>query len=152
MPTPDDSYTNLINSHYNCFIFPHSFLSNREIRLAKQKVNRGTRKRFEVFITDLNGNGQDPDAGSCKLTFVKSGEYGYDSPRGPFDCKKTGDTGYWGNDFFMSPSMTIGDWVARYTWTVAGVPDAEDFEFTIGDADRPYISRTPLAPNVKVVG
>lgn len=120
--------------------------------MAKTKVNRGTRKRFEIFITDLNGNGQDPDAGTCELTFVKSGEYGYDSPRGPYECRKTGDTGYWGADIYLPSSMTLGDWVVRYTWQVGGVDDAEDFEFTLGDADRPYISRTNLAPNVKVVG
>lgn len=118
----------------------------------KETVSRGTRKRFETYITDLNGNGQDPDVGSCHVTFTKSGEYGYDSSRGPFPCKSTGDVGWWGYDFFIPDSITLGDWVARFSWTVAGLPDGEPFEFTIVDKERPYINRGAVAPNVKVVG
>ncbi|GAH84389.1 unnamed protein product, partial [marine sediment metagenome] len=40
-----------------------------------QKVTRGTLKRFEVYITDLEGNPQDPDM--CVVSLIKQGEYGY---------------------------------------------------------------------------
>lgn len=119
--------------------------------MAKEGVTRGTRKRFETYITDLDGNGQDPDSGSCKVAFTKSGEYTYDSPQGPFACKSTGAVGWWGYDWYMPDSITLGDWIARFTWTVNEVPDAEDFLFTIVDLDRPWLNRRKVAPATQVV-
>lgn len=118
--------------------------------MAKEEVSRGTRKRFEVYITDLADNAQDPD--SCIVLLEKSGEYSYDSPRGPYTCSKTGTTGYWGADVNLSDSMTLGDWTAKFTWLIGTVYDGEDFEFTVIDKRRPFISQRDAAPNVEVVG
>uniref|UniRef100_A0A6M3MBJ7 Uncharacterized protein n=1 Tax=viral metagenome TaxID=1070528 RepID=A0A6M3MBJ7_9ZZZZ len=117
--------------------------------LGKQEIARGTRKQFEVYITDTSGSAQDPD--SCSVSLVKTGEYSYDSPQGPYTCAKTGETGYWGAVVQLSDSITLGDWVARFTWIVSGVSNDEDFPFVIIDKVRPYINQYPLPPNVKVV-
>ena len=118
--------------------------------MAKQEVARGTRKQFEVYITDADGNPQDPD--SCLLTLIKTGEYAYDSPRGPYTCSKTGTTGYWGAEPWISSSITLGDWVGEFTWWINGVPDSEKFPFVIVDKVRPYLSKHPVKTNVEVVG
>jgi len=117
-----------------------------------QKITRGTLKRFEVYITDLEGNAQDPD--TCEVTLIKQGEYGYDSPKGPYACSKTGNTGYWGADVYLSESMTLGNWVAHFDWLADSVEDSAYFDFIVVDKIRPYISRygPGIRPNVEVVG
>lgn len=117
--------------------------------MAKEEIARGTTKLFEVYITDKDGNPQDPD--TCYLKFVKGGEYSYDSPRGPFSCSKVGTTGYWGIEVLLSESITLGDWIAHFYWYVSGVYGAEKFPFIIVDKVRPYLSKSPIAPNVKVI-
>ena len=118
-----------------------------------QKVTRGTRKRFEVYITDLGGSAQDP-AGGCVVKLIKQGEYSYDSPKGPYTCSKTGATGYWGADVYLSKSMTLGNWVAHFTWAaiVGGPEDSAYFNFIIEDKIRPYINKPNLRPNIEIVG
>lgn len=120
--------------------------------MTKEKVERGVRRRFEVYITDLDGNAQDPDA--CNIYFEKQGMYGYDSPSKTYACSKTGSTGYWGADIWIPESMTLGDWLAHFEWTKTGqAPNGARFEFTVIDKVRPYINRDPrtIAPNVKVI-
>jgi len=114
-----------------------------------QKVTRGTLKRFEVYITDLEGNPQDPDM--CVVRLIKQGEYGYDSPKGPYTCSER-TTGYWYADVPLSDSMTLGNWVANFDWEKSGVEDAAYFDFIVVDKVRPYINRPRLRPNVEVVG
>jgi len=131
------------------FYIPIHFLCS-EKDLTADEVTRGTRKTFTVYITDLDGNPQDPD--SCTVTFVKAGEYGYDSPRGPYTCSKVGTTGYWGADVLLRDTMTLGDWVAVYAWYVSGVKDGDEFPFIVVDKRRPWINTRPTPVNVKVVG
>ena len=114
-----------------------------------QKVTRGTLKRFEVKITDLEGNPQNPD--TCVIKLIKQGEYGYDSPKGPYACSER-TTGYWYADVPLSASMTLGNWVANFTWEKSGLNDAAYFDFIVVDMVRPYINQSNLPPNVKVVG
>ncbi len=120
-----------------------------------QKIARGTLKRFEIYITDLEGNAQDPDA--CEVTHIKQGEYGYDSPRGPYACSKR-NTGYWYADVPLLSSMTLGNWVANFEWakkdpvTKKDVKDAAYFNFIVVDMVRPYINQTNIPPNVGIVG
>lgn len=114
-----------------------------------QKVTRGTLKRFEVYITDLEGNPQDPDI--CVVRLVKQGEYGYDSPKGPYACSKR-ITGYWYADVPLSGSMTLGSWVAHFDWEKDDVEDSAYFNFIVVDMVRPYINQPNLPPNVKIVG
>ena len=114
-----------------------------------QKVTRGTRKRFEVYITDLEGNPQDPD--TCVVRLIKQGEYSYDSPKGPYACSG-GAVGYWYADVALSASMTLGNWVANFEWEKDNVEDAAYFDFIVVDMVRPYISRPNIPPNVEIVG
>ena len=116
------------------------------------KVTRGTRKRFEIYITDLAGNAQNPDR--CVVYLIKQGQYGYDSPKGPYTCKLTGDTGYWGADVFLSESMTLGNWIAHFVWDAGGVRDTDFFAFIVQDKVRPWVNRRAgaIPPNVEVVG
>jgi len=114
-----------------------------------QKVTRGTLKRFEVYITDLEGNAQDPD--TCVVKLIKQGEYGYDSPKGPYACSER-ITGYWYADVPLSDSMTLGNWVANFEWENEGIWDAAYFDFIVVDMVRPYINQTNLPPNVGIVG
>jgi len=118
---------------------------------VKEKIDRGTKRRFEVYITDLDSNPQDPN--ECYVILVKQGSYSYDSPSPRYACKKTGTTGYWGADIRISTSMTLGDWNAEFEWyTPLEGWNGSKFPFTISDARRPYINRDPatIAPNVKV--
>lgn len=115
-----------------------------------EKVTRGTRKRFEVYITDLAGNAQDPD--ECEVILVKQGEYSYDSPKGPYACSKVGNTGYWGADVALSSSMTTGNWIAQFSWITLGVEDGAQFGFIVEDKIRPFINKIGIRPNVEVVG
>jgi len=114
-----------------------------------QKIARGTLKRFEIYITDLEGNAQDPD--TCVVTHIKQGEYGYDSPRGPYACSKR-ITGYWYADVPLSSSMTLGNWVAHFIWEKSSVEDSAYFNFIVIDMVRPYINQTNIPPNVGIVG
>ena len=116
-----------------------------------QKVTRGTLKRFEVYITDLEGNAQDPDPDICDVKLIKQGEYSYDSPKGPYTCSKR-VTGYWYADVALSSSMTLGNWVANFTWVTKAGKDAAYFDFIVVDMVRPYINQTNIPPNVEVVG
>jgi len=118
--------------------------------LSKEEVTRGTRKTFTVYITDSLGNAQDPN--SCTLTLVKEGEYGYDSPLGPYTCSKVGATGYWGADILLRDTMTLGDWVAVFDWVTSVEFDSEEWSFTVVDKRRPWINKRPTPVNVKVVG
>ena len=118
---------------------------------VKEKIDRGTKRRFEIYITDLSGNPQDPD--ECYVVLFKEGSYAYDSPSPRYACNKTGDTGYWGADIFISESMTLGDWIAEYEWyTPLEGWNTSKFNFIIQDKRRPWINRDPntIAPNVKV--
>jgi len=114
-----------------------------------QKVTRGTLKRFEVYITDLEGNPQYPDM--CVVRLIKQGEYSYDSPKGPYTCSE-GAPGYMYADVALSASMTLGNWVANFTWETSGGKDAAYFDFIVVDMVRPYINQTNIPPNVEVVG
>ena len=117
-----------------------------------EKVERGVRRRFEVYITDLAGNPQDPD--SCTVQFFKQGMYTYDSPSPKYTCANTGDVGYWGADVLISRSMTLGNWLAEFDWIKAGQePNGANFLFIVEESRRPFINRDPrtIAPNVKVV-
>jgi len=116
-----------------------------------QKVTRGTLKRFEVYITDLGGSPQYPDTGTCGVKLIKQGEYGYDSPKGPYTCSE-GALGYMHADVALSPSMTLGNWVANFTWETSEGEDGAYFDFIVVDMVRPYISRPDLPPNVGIVG
>ena len=120
--------------------------------VVKEKVDRGTKRRFEVDITALDGTTpQDPD--ECYVTFYKEGMYGYDSPSRRYACHKTGGVGTWGDDIQLSPSMTLGDWVATFEWLLLGEWNSSNFLFTVQDKRRPWINRDPntIAPNVRVV-
>ena len=114
------------------------------------KVIRGTKRTFTILITDRDGNPQDPD--SCTLSFVKEGEYSYDSPRGPWVCSSTGTVGYWCAEVAIPEHITLGTWLAVYTWLSDSESNAELFPFIIEDKIRPWINKRPLPPNVKVVG
>ena len=119
------------------------------------KVTRGTRKRFEIYITDLGGSAQNPF--SCHVQLIKEGEYSYDSPKGPYVCtNKRGVDGYQAADVYLSTSMTLGNWIAHFTWmAIEGGPvDADFFRFIIQDKVRPWINRRAgaIPPNVEVVG
>jgi len=119
------------------------------------KVTRGTRKRFEIYITDLGGSAQNPD--TCVVYLIKQGEYGYDSPKGPYTCENTsppGEEGYWGADIDLSASMTLGNWIAHFNWTRTGVEDSGFFGFIVEDKIRPWINKpaSTIPPNVEVVG
>lgn len=117
----------------------------------KEEIKRGTKRWFEVYITDLSGNPQDPD--SCYVFFEKQGGYGYDSPSPKYTCSKT-TTGYWGANILISESMTLGDWVANFNWyTPLEGWNSSQFLFTVIEARRPYINRDhrTIAPNTKVI-
>ncbi|KKM84927.1 hypothetical protein LCGC14_1294210 [marine sediment metagenome] len=122
------------------------------MRTLVDKIYRGTRKRFEVYITDLGGSAQDPD--TCEVTLIKEGEYSYDSPKGPYACSKVGNVGYWGADVDLSASMTLGNWTANFDWVAGGVEDDAFFGFIVEDKVRPFINRraSQIPPNVEVVG
>ena len=119
--------------------------------VLKQTAYRGTRRIFEVYITDSQGNAQDPD--SCRVTFQEKGAYSYDSPRGPFQCNKTGDTGYWGYTWAIPESITLGDWLAKFEWFINGAPAGDgELHFILKDLIRPYINKPYLPANSEVIG
>ena len=116
-----------------------------------QKVTRGTLKRFEVYITDLTGTPSPQYPDTCAVKLIKQGEYGYDSPKGPYACSR-GALGWMYADVALSASMTLGNWVANFIWEKKGVWDAAYFDFIVVDMVRPYINQTNLPPNVGIVG
>jgi len=104
---------------------------------------RGTRKRFTVFVTNLAGVAEDPDTCTCLLR--KQGTNRGDSPKGPYPCSLVGDagSGEYAADVNLSPSMTLGDWVATFTWKIGSHPaiiDAQPYLFTVTDLVTPYES------------
>ena len=117
--------------------------------VLKQEAYRGTRRLFQILVTDLNGNPQDPD--SMVVIFRKVGEYSYDSPQGPFTCLKTGGTGYWGYWWNIPESITLGDWVADFQWLATPPGDGQMF-FILKDYQRPYIHKPYLPAGSRVIG
>lgn len=107
--------------------------------MTKQEIIRGSRKRFQTTITDLDGNPQDPDAGTCYVRLEKVGGYDYDSPTQWYQCSNVGGTGVYGADVWLPESLTLGDWVARFTWKINGVDDYDSFEFTLVRKDKPWV-------------
>lgn len=107
--------------------------------LVKTTVTRGKQRRFEVYITDMDGIAHDPDV--CYLDLIKEGIRRDDSPVGPYSCIKVGATGHWGTDPHLSESMSLGDWIARFFWRINGVPDGEDFNFVVEDLVQPYVDQ-----------
>ena len=105
---------------------------------VKEEVYRGTRKRFEVFITDLSDTATGVDPDSCEVRFWKQGTSQGDSPRGPYTCSKVGETGEWGADVFLSETMTLGDWVAEFTWKIGRKIDRAKNIYTVADPVTPY--------------
>ena len=120
--------------------------------MVKEKVNRGTRRTFRVSITDNDGNLQNPDADTCKVSFHKTGEYFYDSPRGPFECTQISNPGVYGYDWLIPETITLGDWVARFQWKVSDVIDYAEFEFIIEDKRRPWLNKRYARAGSVVVG
>lgn len=106
--------------------------------VVKESVIRGSRKRFRTTITDLAGNPQNPDAGTCFVRLEKVGEYNYDSPTQWYLCGNVGGTGVFGADIWLPNSLTLGDWIARFRWELSGVPDYDSFEFVLTRKDKPY--------------
>lgn len=111
--------------------------------MSKEEVQRGSRKRFECYITDLATppNPQNPD--SCQVRLEKCGDYAPESPTIWYTCSQTGTDGYWGADVFIPRSWTLGDWIARFRWYISGVEDGEVFEFVLIRKDKPLDS-TPV--------
>ncbi len=110
---------------------------------TKDKVPRDTRKRFTVYVTTLAGVAQDPD--TCSVRLVKQGTNRGDSPKGPYTCSLVGDvgSGEFAADVNLSESMTLGDWVALFTWTIGNHPsviDGQPYLFTVTDLVTPYTS------------
>lgn len=118
--------------------------------VVKEAFIRGSRKRFQTTITALNGSPEDPDEtapGSgiyvCFVRLEKTGEYNYDSPTAWHRCVSVapGTAGVFGADIWLSNSMTLGDWLARFKWEILGDPDSDAFEFTLIRKDKPYDSK-----------
>ena len=103
---------------------------------VKESVIRGSRKRFQTTITDLEGNPQNPDADTCFVRLEKTGEYNYDSPSQWYLCTTVGGIGVMGADIWLPNSWTLGDWLARFRWEIAGVIDYDSFEFTLTRKDK----------------
>lgn len=108
--------------------------------VVKESVIRGSRKRFQTTITNLNGSAQNPDAGTCWVRLEKVGSYDYGSPTEWYLCSKVGGTGVFGADVWLANSMTLGDWIARFKWEISGVFDDDSFPFVIIRRDKPYDS------------
>lgn len=110
--------------------------------VIKESIERGTRKRFQTTITDLGGTAQDPDVGTCFVRLEKVGSYDDGSPTTWHLCSKVGAAdGVFGADIWLENYMTLGDYVARFRWEIAGIEDVDSFPFTIIRRDKPYDSR-----------
>ena len=109
--------------------------------VVKESIERGTRKRFQMTITDLGGTPQDPNTGTCFVRLEKVGSYDYGSPTEWYLCSKVGGDGVFGADIWLENYMTLGDWVTRFRWEIAGVSDVDSFPFTVIRRDKPYNSR-----------
>ncbi|MCK4266368.1 MAG: hypothetical protein KAX31_03745 [Thermoplasmata archaeon] len=109
--------------------------------VVKEAFIRGSRKRFQTTVTDLSGNPQDPDAGTCFVRLEKVGSYDSGSPTPWVLCSSVGTTGQFGADIWLENYLTLGDWVARFRWKLGTVPDVDAFYFTLIRKDKPYDSR-----------
>jgi len=113
--------------------------------VVKESIERGTRKRFQMTITDLGGTPQDPNTGTCFVRLEKVGSYDYGSPTEWYLCSKVGGDGVFGADVWLNNYMTLGDWNTRFKWEM-GVPpddylDDDSFPFTVIRRDKPYDNR-----------
>lgn len=43
-----------------------------------------------------------------------------------------------GADVWLPEWMTLGDWIVRFTWQIATVPDYDSFEVTVIRRDKPW--------------
>jgi len=109
--------------------------------VVKEAVERGTRKRFQTTVTDLGGTAQNPDAGTCFVRLEKVGSYDHGSPTIWYPCSQVGGTGVFGADVWLENYLTLGDWLARFKWEIAGVEDDDSFPFTLIRRDKPYDNR-----------
>ncbi len=113
--------------------------------VVKEEVIRGSSKRFQTTITDLSGNEQDPDPGTCYVRLEKVGSYDHGSPTEWYLCESKNGRGVFGADIWLPTYMTLGDWLARFKWemTIEGtkIVDYDSFPFTIIRKDKPYDSR-----------
>ncbi len=115
--------------------------------VIKQAIERGSSKQFKTTITDLSGNPQDPDPGTCYVRLEKTGSYNYGSPTDWYLCSSVapGTAGVFGADIWLPTYMTLGDWLARFKWEMTDgttITDYDSFPFTIIRRDKPYESRT----------
>lgn len=109
--------------------------------VVKESFIRGSRKQFQTTITDLDGNPQKPDDDTCFVRLEKVGEYNYDSPSQWYPCTNVGGLGVFGADVWLPNSWTLGDWIARFKWEIAGVEDMDSFEFVLIRKDKPWQSK-----------
>lgn len=109
--------------------------------VVKEAFIRGSRKRFQTTITDLSSNPQDPDLGTCFVRLEKVGSYDAGSPTRWYLCASVGATGQFGADIWLQNYLTLGDWIARFKWEIAGELDDDSFEFTLIRKDKPYDNR-----------
>lgn len=116
--------------------------------VVKESVIRGSRKQFKTTVTDLDGNPHNPDEtapGSgiyvCFVRLEKVGEYNYDSPSQWYPCTNVGGLGVMGADIWLPNSWTLGDWIARFKWEIAGAIDYDSFEFVLIRKDKPWQSK-----------
>lgn len=114
-------------------------------RGLKEEIVRASRKRFECYITGLDGEAQNPNGG-CWVRLEKTGDYTYGSPSQWYPCSNTGTTGYWGADVYIDPSWTLGDYIARFRWIHDGEPDGQTFEYTLVRMDKPFDSSREEVP------
>jgi len=108
---------------------------------VKEEVIRGSRKRFETTITDLWGNPENPDAGTAVVRLEKVGGYRFDSPSRWYPCVSVGGIGEFGADIWLQNSLTLGDWIARFRWEIAGALDYDSFEFVLIRKDQPWVNK-----------
>ena len=112
--------------------------------VIKESVIRGSNKRFQTTITDLSGNPQDPDPGTCYVRLEKTGSYDHGSPTEWYPCSSVGGMGVFGADIWLDNYMTLGDWLARFKWEMTDgttITDYDSFPFTIIRRDKPYDSK-----------
>ena len=115
--------------------------------MTKEAIIRGSRKRFQTTITDLEGNPQDPYV--CYVRLEKVGVYTYGSPTVWYECTIVGgDSGVVYADIWLNNSLTLGDWLARFKWSMVedGDLDYDAFYFTLIRKDKPWVSKT--GPNL----
>ncbi len=109
--------------------------------VIKEEFIRGSRKRFETTVTDLGGSPQNPDADTAFVRLEKVGGYRFDSPSQWYPCALVGGTGEIGADVWLPNSWTLGDWIARFRWEIAGVMDYDSFEWVLTRKDQPWVNK-----------